>query len=176
MRNLIGDLLDLTKIETGEKSRELTECDIVEIANYSLETFKTMAQQKNVVMSIQSPERYILNADKQEIEIIFNNLISNAIKYNKENGKVILTIKEFVSGLQIIIEDTGIGMGEGDISMLFQEFVRIKNINTQDISGTGLGLSITKKLVELYNGKIEVFSKPDFGSKFSIIIPIHAKS
>lgn len=171
MRNLIGDLLDLTKIETGEKSRELTECDIVGIAHYSLETFKPMAQQKNVVMSLQAPKIFTLKADKQEIEIIFNNLISNAIKYNKENGKVILTIKELDLGLQIIIEDTGIGMGEGDISMLFQEFVRIRNINTQDISGTGLGLSITKKLVELYNGKIEVVSKPDFGSKFSIIIP-----
>ncbi len=168
MRNLIGDLLNLTKIETGEKTRELVDCDIIEIARYSIDTLCPMADQKKVKIILEAPERLNMLSDRQEIEIIFNNLISNAIKYNKENGQVIIFIKEIDNFIQIIVEDTGIGMREGDISMLFQDFVRIKSINTRDISGTGLGLSITKKLVELYNGKIEVQSKLDFGSKFTI--------
>jgi len=168
MRNLIGDLLDLTKIETGEKTRELIDCDIIEVASYSIDTLSLMADQKKVKIILEAPERINMRADHQEIEIIFNNLISNGIKYNKENGQVKVTVKELDNFIQIFVEDTGIGMSEADISMLFQDFVRIKNINTRDISGTGLGLSITKKLVELYNGKIEVASNLDIGSKFTI--------
>jgi len=171
MRNLISDLLDLTKIERGNWVREISECNIVEIAGYSIDNFKPMAAQRNITINLDAPERFIISADRQEFEIIFNNLISNAIKYNKDNGKVNVIIREQDGNIQVIVEDTGIGMREGDISMLFQDFVRIKNINTKDISGTGLGLSITKKLVELYKGNIEVTSMPDFGSKFALSFP-----
>jgi signal transduction histidine kinase len=171
MRNLIGNLLDLTKIEAGRKTRELVDCDVVDIARYSSETHKPMADQKKVNIVLEAPPRLNILADRNEIEIIFNNLISNAIKYNKENGYVKIGINETETNIRIVVEDTGIGMSEGDLSMLFQDFVRIRNINTQDISGTGLGLSITRKLVDLYNGKIEVNSKPNIGSKFMISLP-----
>jgi two-component system, sensor histidine kinase and response regulator len=171
MRNLIGDLLDLTKIETGERMRDIIPLNLAHIAKYSVETFRPMANQQKIIINLDSPECITIDADQYEIEIIFNNLISNAIKYNKESGVVNVVLKETNSQIEILVEDSGIGMTEGEISMLFQEFIRIKNMNTKDISGTGLGLSITKKIVELYRGEIKVFSKPDFGSKFLTTIP-----
>lgn len=168
MRNLITDLLDLTKIGTGEKIRELIECDITEIARFSIDTFKPMALQKNITIYFDAPEAIKMNADRQEIEIIFNNLISNAIKYNIQNGRVNVIVKTLKNEIKIIIEDTGIGMSKEDLSKLFHDFVRIKNINTSNITGTGLGLSITKKIVELYNGEIKVSSIPGTGSTFII--------
>ena len=171
MRHLISDLLDLTKIESGEKSRELSEVDIHEIAKFSIDTLEPLALQKNIKIYLDAPETLTMKADRQEMEIIFNNLISNAIKYNKEKGQVNIIIKNQESFINIVVEDTGIGMSKEDIAKLFHDFVRIKNVNTRNISGTGLGLSIVKKLVELYNGKIDVSSKPGEGSIFTISLP-----
>ncbi|MCX6230657.1 MAG: ATP-binding protein [Bacteroidetes bacterium] len=171
MRNLITDLLDLTKIESGQKNRNIQDIDITEIARFAMDTLEPMALRKSIKMFLDAPETISMKADKQEMEIIFNNLISNAIKYNKENGEVNILIKADKNGILIKVEDTGIGMSQDDISRLFHDFVRIKNTDTQNITGSGLGLSILKKLVNLYNGTIEVSSEHGKGSTFRIMIP-----
>jgi signal transduction histidine kinase len=106
------------------------------------------------------------------MEIIFNNLISNAIKYNREGGSVDCTVRENEHYIEILVEDTGIGINQEDLNKIFDDFVRIKNEKTRNITGTGLGLAIVKKLVDNYQGKIEVTSQPDQGSKFSVRLPI----
>ena len=128
---------------------------------------------KNVRIKIDSdPEKIIFRADPEQIEIIFNNLISNAIKYNKDNGEVRCVLEECPEYVKIEVSDSGIGMTEDDLSRLFQEFVRIKNEKTRKITGTGLGLSITKKIVEeIYHGTISVTSIPDEGTTFTIELP-----
>jgi signal transduction histidine kinase len=132
-----------------------------------------MATQKNIQIIIDSePEKIFFNGDPEKIEIIFNNLISNAVKYNRDKGKVHCTLREYPDSIAIIITDTGIGMSEEDIPKLFQEFVRLKNDKTRKISGSGLGLSITRKIIEeFYNGKISVTSVPDEGTTFTIELP-----
>jgi signal transduction histidine kinase len=105
-----------------------------------------------------------------EIEIILNNLVSNAIKYNVPGGEVKVRIRENEHLIKITVKDSGIGMSQEDIARLFNDFVRIKNTKTREISGSGLGLSITKKFVELYNGEISVSSEPDRGSTFRVIL------
>jgi len=113
-----------------------------------------------------------MNADNNEMEIIFNNLISNAVKYNKTNGTVEIKIATDDNKISIAVSDTGIGMSEDDIAKLFQEFSRIKNEKTKGISGSGLGLSILKKTVEdFYHGTVTVKSTPDVGSTFTVEIP-----
>lgn len=173
MRMLITDLLDLTKIESTKKSKDVKKLDITDIAVSSRDIISPMAIQKNVEIHIDSdPEEIYFLGDPEKIEIIFNNLISNAVKYNKDNGKVRCTLREFEDIITISVSDTGIGMAEEDIPSLFQEFVRIKNDKTRKISGSGLGLSITRKIVEdIYNGKITVTSIPDEGSVFHIELP-----
>mgnify|MGYP001167466528 CR=1 FL=1 len=173
MRLLITDLLDLTKIESDKKNRDVKKLDITDIAVKSRDMLSPMAIQKNVEIFIDSdPEEIFFLGDPERIEIIFNNLISNAIKYNKDNGSVQCILKEYPAYIKITITDTGIGMSEDDIPRLFQEFVRIKNDKTKKITGSGLGLSITRKIVEdIYHGKISVSSIPDGGTTFTIELP-----
>ncbi len=172
MRTLILDLLDLTKMETDNKQRKLVNVDLHEIAKIVIDTVEPLAIQRNVKIYLDGEENTFINADRNEMEIIFNNLVSNAVKYNREGGKVFITIDKQKGLIKITVEDTGIGIRKEDQVLLFQDFVRIKNAKTMNTTGSGLGLSITKKMVELYNGTIELESTPDVGSKFIVKIPI----
>ncbi len=171
MRTLIMDLLDLTKIESGKKLREFKQLNLCEVARIAVDSMEPYAIQRNVKVHINSDQEVMFYADPDEMEIIFNNLISNAIKYNRENGEVFVVLNRVDENIIVTVEDTGIGLTQEEIGKLFQEFVRIKNIKTQNISGSGLGLSIIKKLVEMYDGRVEVISVPDKGSKFKITFP-----
>jgi len=102
------------------------------------------------------------------MEIIFNNLISNAVKYNKFGGKAEITIDSTDGEVLLIFSDTGIGIAEADKENLFTEFMRVKNERTKNISGSGLGLSIVRKVIELYHGTIKVDSTPDMGTIFTV--------
>ncbi len=172
MRNLIFDLLDLTRIESGKKQRNFSKVDLAEIANIAVATVEPMAIQKNIRIHKSFQKDITYDADTNEIEIIFNNLLSNAVKYNIENGQVYLRIAKSNELIKIEVEDTGIGMTEAEIESLFKDFTRIKNEKTKYISGSGLGLSITKKIISLYNGKILTESTPNKGTKFSVELPL----
>ncbi|MBW6490857.1 MAG: hybrid sensor histidine kinase/response regulator [Lentimicrobium sp.] len=172
MRSLIMDLLDLTKIESGSPVQNFQPTDLTAVAQISIDTMRPYAIQKDVDVYLNTKESVIMNADSKEIEIIFNNLISNAVKYNKRNGRVDIFIKKGGNTLTITVSDSGIGITDEEKARLFQDFVRIKNQKTKNITGSGLGLSIMKKIVEMYHGDIIVDSIPDQGSTFSIVFPI----
>jgi len=172
MRNLILDLLDMTRIESGEKKKTFSEVDFVEEIKHAIDTIKPYAIQREVTIKLDTPEKLVATADSAEVEIIFNNLISNAVKYNRDGGVVECTLKQEDNNLIIIVKDSGIGMTEEDMSKLFHDFVRIKNSKTKNITGSGLGLSIMKKLVDTYKGEIKLDSTPDVGTTFNISLPI----
>jgi signal transduction histidine kinase len=100
--------------------------------------------------------------------MIFNNLISNAIKYNRDNGRVEIFLHKLENGIAIQVSDSGIGLSEEEQARLFQDFVRIRNEHTKDILGSGLGLSTVKKIAQLYQGSVSVKSKPNQGSVFRV--------
>lgn len=173
IRSLITDLLDLTRIESDRQNKVKRKIDITDIAVNSCDAISPLAIQKNVKVSIEAePKQLYFLAEPETMEIILNNLISNAVKYNKDNGEVHCIINELPDYVEITVADTGIGMNEEDLPKLFQEFVRIKNEKTVKITGSGLGLSITKKVVEeYYNGTITVKSAPDEGTTFIVRLP-----
>lgn len=171
MRKLIFDLLDMTRIESGEKRRHFTEVDVVELVKATLETIEPMARDKEVSIELDAPGELSVSADAGEVEILFNNLISNAVKYNRDGGVVKILLAREDGGLLFSVEDSGIGMTEEEAASLFQEFKRIKNKKTRGIPGSGLGLSTVKKLCELYGGSVSVSSEPDVGSVFTIRLP-----
>jgi signal transduction histidine kinase len=171
MRTLIMDMLDLTKIESGKKNREIQETDLVNICRISLETMGPLAIQMEVEMHLEGPDQLVLMVDPHDMEIIMNNLISNAIKYNTTGGKVFVRILPHEKHAEIEVEDTGIGIPEENQSLLFKEFVRIRQKETKHVSGSGLGLSIVKRLLDLNGGNIEFKSKPGEGSLFRILLP-----
>lgn len=168
MRTLISDMLDLTQVQSNNGNSPKSEIDICSIAKRILETLEPMQQQRNIKIYPEFPANCNFYCNENEMNIVFNNLISNAIKYNVENGKVFLSIIPEKEKLTIICEDTGIGMTNEDADMLFGEFVRIKNSQTRNIEGSGLGLSILKKIVDKYNGSIKVDSTPNKGTTFTV--------
>lgn len=171
MRSLIMDLLDLTKIESGKPVQKLEEVDVRKIVQLSIDTIRPYSIQKDVDIYLNNKETITMKADAGEIEIIMNNLISNGVKYNKVGGRVDIFIEKLKDMIRITVSDTGIGMSEDDKMKIFDDFVRIKNQNTRNISGSGLGLSIVKKIVDMYHGSVEVQSTPDKGSTFIINLP-----
>ncbi|MCX6266394.1 MAG: HAMP domain-containing sensor histidine kinase, partial [Bacteroidetes bacterium] len=172
MRSLILDLLDLTRVESGKAKRNITDVDLSMIARTAMDTMRPYAIQRDVKLNLNHDGPVMLQADAEEMEIIFNNLISNAIKYNKDGGTVDFTIEKREGCMDISVVDTGIGMTPPEIEKIFEDFVRIKNDKTKNITGSGLGLSIVKKLIDNYSGQIEVSSIPDQGSKFNVRLPI----
>jgi len=169
MEKLIFDLLDLTRIESGEKKRELLPVRVDSVINESLANFSEDIQRRNLTVEKNIAE-VEMQADKTEIEIIVNNFISNAIKYNIDSGKITIYLTTGGGTVKFSVGDTGIGIGEKDIGRLFKEFSRIKNEKTMNISGSGIGLSTVKKIISMYDGSVNVESEPGKGSVFSVIL------
>ena len=171
MRQLILDLLDFTKIESGKPTQKFAVVELRKIAQISVDTLRPYAIQKDVDIYLNAREEITTQADPGEIEIIFNNLISNAVKYNRTGGRVDVFIEKLPSAVKLSVSDTGIGLSSEEKNKIFDDFVRIKNTKTRNITGSGLGLSIVKKIVEMYKGSIDVQSVPDKGTTFSITLP-----
>ncbi len=170
MRKLIMDLLDLTRVESGQKRRELTRVDLREIARTALETVKPAAEARQITLTLHGDGAVPLTADRGEIEIILNNLLTNAVKYNRAGGQVDLRLLADDVRATISVTDSGIGMSADEAGRLFNDFVRIRNEKTRDVTGSGLGLSLVKKLAVMYGGDVGVTSQPDVGSTFTVTL------
>lgn len=169
MKSMIMDLLDLTKIEGSAGKRNIQKVNVAEIAEMSVSTIQPLAIQKDVDIHINSSANVELSVDTKDLEIVLNNLISNAVKYNKQGGRVDCIIRERKDEIEIIVSDTGIGISEQDREKLFKEFVRIKNENTSAIPGSGLGLSIVKKIIDYYDASIDLQSELSKGTTVTVL-------
>jgi signal transduction histidine kinase len=114
-----------------------------------------------------------MNGDKNALTYLFNNLISNAIKYNRHKGSVTITFEADSDRILVSVSDTGLGISEEDQRKIFTEFFRSRREEIQKIPGTGLGLNIAKRIAELHNGSIEVKSNIGEGSQFRVTLPLH---
>ena len=170
MRKLISDLLDMTSIESGQRQRAIATVDLGDIARQAVENVKAEAARRGIAIDLDVPEGARMEVDRAEIEMIFNNLVSNAVKYNRDGGRVGLRVREAEGEIRLVVEDSGIGMTPEECQRLFSDFSRIKNDKTRHILGSGLGLSTLKKIVTLYDGDISVESRPDVGSTFSVVL------
>lgn len=172
MRKMILDLLDLTSIESGQRRRDFRSVDFGLLIEKCLELHTSEAQQKSVSLDMIITSPVSMNADSWEMEIILNNLISNAIKYNRKGGTVLVEVSRNNGKVRLCVSDTGIGLTEADQSKLFREFVRVKNDMTREILGSGLGLSIVRRLAQLYHGEVSVCSEFGKGSTFVVEFPL----
>lgn len=168
MYKLIRDLLDLTQIESSGKSRSLAEVDVAAVAHTAIETVRAEADSRKIAVRIHAEGPVCMQADAREIEMLLNNVLSNAVKYNRDGGSVDVTIERRDTQVVITTADTGIGMTPEETVQIFNEFVRIRNEHTQGILGSGLGLSLVKKIAQLYDGDVSVASQPGVGSTFTI--------
>jgi signal transduction histidine kinase len=126
------------------------------------------SREPRMTLVVDAGEPAPLIADRGEMEIILNNLLTNAVKYNRDGGRVDVTLGADGGRIRVEVKDTGIGLSDEECGRLFQEFVRVKNDRTRNILGSGLGLSILRKLARLYGGDCTVQSVPDIGSTFTV--------
>lgn len=170
MRKLIFDLLDLTRIESGQKQRHIGPVDVRATAKTAMDLFAAEAAERDVSMELRPGGPVEMQADPDEIEIILNNLVSNAVKYNRDEGSVTVEVDRVGQNVRINVSDTGIGLTPAESAKLFQEFTRIKNDDTIKIMGSGLGLSTVRKLAQLYGGEATVKSEKGVGSTFTVTL------
>lgn len=170
MKKLITDLLDMTRIESGQRNRQLSAVSVSEIARTAFDSVEEIAKKRGVTLKLNVEKERSFRADQSEIEIVLNNLISNAVKYNRDNGTVSVNITFTGEEVRIAVTDTGIGLSMEEQEKLFNDFVRIKKEETKKILGSGLGLSIVKKIADIYNGSVSVESELGKGSTFTVIL------
>jgi signal transduction histidine kinase len=171
MRELIAALLDLTRIEAGEKRREIVDgVDLVAVLRESVETVEPEAAARGITITVEAPAGLPMRADRGELSIVGNNLLTNAVKYNRDGGAVTVRVARDRGRVTLAVSDTGIGMTPDETARLFGEFVRIRNDRTSHVLGSGLGLNILRKIVALYGGEVTVASEPDVGSTFTVTL------
>jgi signal transduction histidine kinase len=172
--SLIGNLLDLARIEAGNDFNNPKQIKVSEILDGIVDFLKTRAESKNQNLSIihERMDMQFVIADPLAIESIFGNLITNAIKYTPKNGTIVVKTSIENDRVKVSVSDNGFGMDAQHVKMIFEKFYRIKNDKTRHIVGTGLGLSIVKGLVDAMDGEITVESAPDHGSVFTVYLPI----
>src|SRR6056297_3414429 len=139
MRTLIMDLLDLTKIQFEKKEEKFETVNLNQLTTNAIESINPYAIQKEVEINQHLDDKVYYDADPGDIEIVLNNIISNAVKYNKEKGKVDVYLRKIEGAVELQVTDTGIGMSKEETKNLFHEFYRAKNEKTKQITGSGLG-------------------------------------
>ncbi len=170
--DMIRDLLDISKMETGRSFQQKEILNLFPLAEKTVAFLQPQAEAKNQTLTLQTqPDLPLINADPLAMEEILTNLISNAIKFTPEGGAIRVLLKPEFNYLLIRISDNGIGIAQGDLNRIFDKFYRVKSEKTRKIVGTGLGLPIVKQLVEAHLGFIQVESQLDQGSTFKVLIP-----
>lgn len=175
LMELVNDLLQFVRLESKKVVRKKELLDMSDIIVNTLELLKQQGASKDLVFQLDMPEKLpLIEADRTEMEQLITNLVSNAIKYNVKNGKVIVSVVPDTHYLNITVTDTGIGIEEESLPCIFDEFYRVQGAKTRYTTGTGLGLSIVKRIVESHFGRIEVESKVDKGTTFTVKLPLKA--
>lgn len=176
LHQLIDQLLYITKLEGGYTKLTVAQHDLGHFMRMILPGFNTLAAQKKIDFHYILPETsclLLLDADK--LEKILYNLLSNAFKFTHEGGTVSITVSctddATPQWMQVIVQDSGIGIHKSELSKIFDRFYRVDAANTSEFSGTGIGLALVKELVKLYGGTIEVTSEVEKGSRFTVTLP-----
>ncbi|WP_440947932.1 PAS domain S-box protein [Methanosarcina sp. T3] len=174
--DIINDILDLSKAESGEEDLNVEEFSVDESINKVISVFLRQTQEKNIKLNYQSENRTLwIAADNSKFRQIMENLLSNAIKFTPAGGSINVTLKQEGSLVTIEVGDTGIGIPEDSLEKIFKPFIQIDSSLSRNFEGTGLGLTLVKKYVEMHGGNIYVESKIGEGSSFIFELPVNRK-
>ena len=169
---LINEILEMACIEAGDLDFTVSEFEYKNILNSQIDSFKEIAKNKSIdIKNNVSPAIGKIHADREKLEEIIYNLIDNSIKFADPGHSVYINSVKEKDNLVISISDTGIGISEDNIQMIFEPFRQLDSSLKRKYPGTGLGLSLVKCFVEMHGGKIEVESRPNIGTTFTVYIP-----
>jgi len=174
--NLSSELLDLSKMESGLINMEKQTMALGPVLEDQVENHTPNAEAKSINLVLEPlPELPAVLANRMNMEEVVANLISNAIRYTPDKGRITVSARQDGDYVRINVTDNGFGISPEDQAHIFKRFYRVKDENTRYIIGTGLGLPIVKNILEAHNGRIEVESEVGKGSTFSAWVPIAGK-
>jgi two-component system, NtrC family, sensor kinase len=169
--SLINDILDLSKIEAGRMELEPTDFDLPSVIENALILVRERAQRRAITLGRTVDERLgMIRADERMVKQVLLNLLSNALKFTPEGGRIHVRAEARNGATEISVTDTGVGIAPEDQAAVFEEFRQV-GATSKKVEGTGLGLAISRKFIELHGGKIRVESRVGFGSTFTFTLP-----
>ncbi|MDD3375352.1 MAG: ATP-binding protein [Candidatus Omnitrophica bacterium] len=172
LAQLVDDLLDLSRIESGKTNLNIVSCNIEDIVDRVIVSLRKQIREGKIVIKKNIPNNLSkIKADEKSIMQVFLNLIDNAIKYNNDEGLITISVAERNDFVEVSIKDNGIGIPEEDLPRIFERFYRVDKARSRELGGTGLGLSIAKHLVQSHKGQISVQSELGKGTMFSFTLP-----
>ena len=176
--HIINNILDLAKVEAGQRCLDASEVSLSALFNSVLEQYDGLARSHGIALLLDSklaPDEDLFWADKMRLQQIVENLTENAIKFTPEGGQVRLVVWREAQQVVFQVEDTGIGIEKSQQDGLFEKFKQLESPFARQYSGAGIGLAITKHLVEMHGGTIQVESQVDDGSTFTVCLPVQHK-
>lgn len=173
---IVGDLIEAANLERSKSELKMEEVNLVQLITLVSDEFKPMLIKDKIKMKI-SIENCLppVRADNKQLKHVLRNLISNAIKFNKEGGEIIIEARERGNMVEVCVSDTGIGIPEDRLDKIFERFYQVDSSPSRRYGGTGLGLAIVKETVEAHGGRITVESKLGKGSRFCFTLPAARK-
>ncbi len=169
---IINDLLALVKMDKSAAVLNISVININELTEIILKRLRPIARKNNIEVTLISKREIIAEVDEVKMSLILTNLVENAIKYNREQGKVDVTLDADHQFFTVEVADTGIGIPEESLHQIYERFYRVDKSHSREIGGTGLGLAITKSAVLLHRGSIKVESVEGEGTVFTVKIPL----
>ena len=165
---LVGDIIKLSRLDGQEMNIEVERFELYDVCRDVLSQLEMAAAEHKVTMELQGEHTELVAAEKIVEEMIFN-LCDNAVKYNRENGRVTVSIKQCMDGVELTVSDTGIGIPKEDIDRIFERFYRVDKSHSKAIGGTGLGLSIVKHGAMFLGASVSVESELGVGTSIRIV-------
>ncbi|MFY9271160.1 MAG: ATP-binding protein [Candidatus Manganitrophaceae bacterium] len=171
MENIVRDLLQLSRIESGLDPIHPVRIGVHSAVEKNLQLLRPLAEKKSQALTVEIPTGLSLSADPEKLNQALINLLENAIKYTPEKGKIGVAAFENEASVSITIQDSGIGIPKEDLGRIFERFYRVDRTRSRELGGTGLGLSIVKHIMEAHGGKVTVESDLGKGSRFTLSFP-----
>ena len=170
---IINDLLSLVKMDKSAGDLNITNVNINELLEQILKRLKPIAEKQNIELVLESFRPVSADVDEVKITLAFTNLIENAVKYNRPDGWVHVSLNADHQYFYLKVEDCGIGIPEESLEHIYERFYRVDKSHSREIGGTGLGLAITRSAVLMHRGAIKVFSTVGEGTIFNVRIPLN---
>ena len=173
LERLINDFLNSVRKESSESPIKRSLFSITDTTKNIVDSLNVIAKEKGIILNGAIPDKKIeIWGDPDKLNQVISNLVENAIKYNKPEGKIEVSLREEEESVAISVMDTGVGIPKDDLGRIFEKFYRVeRNSAGGTIPGTGLGLSIVKDIIDTHKGKVSVESEIDAGSKFTVTLP-----
>jgi two-component system phosphate regulon sensor histidine kinase PhoR len=170
---MVNELLDLSKIESGGVPLMLDDIDLVRVARANAERLRPFAERQGLRLAFDLPDHVTpVRGDEDRLGQVLVNLLHNAVKFSPNGGEIVVGVSEMDSGVVVSVRDPGIGVPRADMARIFERFYKVDRARVRGRGGTGLGLSIARHVVEMHGGRIWVESEEGEGSTFSFAIPV----